>query len=636
MTSSNSDIKRLFVTVFYKNINKFIYFRKAVLSNPSVVGRNSISAFTSDYWGVPLSHPGSHKSYRPLTTLSFRLDWILNPAPTQFHLTNLLLHAAATLFYVRFCKLWVSPETGLIAGLIFAVHPVHTEAVAGVVGRADVLSCILFLSCLITHTKDGFSWKTSLLALLSMLAKEQGVTVLIVCAVIDLLSSQGVHQVRKSLVKLFLTFISLLCLRSIALDGNLPSFSKSDNPASHCEFIQTRTLTFLLLPALNFQLLFLPSTLSYDWSMESIPLVSSILDIRNIISTVFYSLLFYFISRVVFNFYPRIVGILKKIGSNTGESSCLSKPGEESRRKIDTIQVMALSLSLLILPFLPATNLFFYVGFVLAERVLYIPSLGYCLLLAISLENLSRFNRRCVRFGTLIMLGFFTLKTLSRNQDWRNEESLFSSGISINPAKSWSNYGNILDGAGNQAGAELAFKQALIHRNNMADTHYNLGTLLQNQGRIQESIPCYKAAIRFRPKLGVAYLNLGVALSDLGRKSEAMNILEKCSKVDDNGLKDPKENVNARISSMFHLGKLLLESKDIKGAISVLERAVNQSRGDTGNPNLEKIFNLLGECYQESGNPLEAEHWYSQSLITNPKHIPAHLTLAKMLAKNVR
>ena len=599
-----------------------------------MVGRNPLSVFSSDYWGVPLSHPGSHKSYRPLTTLSFRLDWILNPAPTQFHLTNFLLHGVATLLYVRFCKLWVSQETVFIAGLIFAVHPVHTEAVAGVVGRADVLSCILFLSCLNIHTRKGFSYKTSLLALLSLLAKEQGVTVLIVCGVIDLLSPRGIYEVRKSLLKLFLTFVSLLCLRSIALDGNLPSFSKSDNPASHCESIQTRTLTFLLLPPLNFQLLFLPSTLSYDWSMESIPLVSSILDVRNIISTVFYALLLGFISRVVFNFYPRIVGILKKIGSNSGESSCLSKQGEERRRKIDTIQVIALSLSLLILPFLPATNLLFYVGFVLAERVLYIPSLGYCLLLALSLENLGRLNRRLVRTGTLIMLTFFILKTLSRNQDWKNEESLFSSGISINPAKSWSNYGNILDGQGNKAGAELAFKQALIHRGNMADTHYNLGTLLQNQGRLQESILCYEAAIRFRPKLGVAYLNLGVALSDLGRKSEAMKILEKCSKVDDNGLKDPKENVNARISSMFHLGKLLLESRDTEGAISVLERAANQSKG-TGNPNLEKVFNLLGECYQDTGNTIEAEHWYSQSLKTNPKHIPAHLTLAKMLAKNV-
>ena len=57
-----------------------LFFRKAVLSHPCVVGSAPLtSLFELDYWGVPLSHPGSHKSYRPLTTLSFRLDWLLAP-----------------------------------------------------------------------------------------------------------------------------------------------------------------------------------------------------------------------------------------------------------------------------------------------------------------------------------------------------------------------------------------------------------------------------------------------------------------------------------------------------------------------------------------------------------------------------
>ena len=77
----------------------------------------------------------------------------------------------------------------------------------------------------------------------------------------------------------------------------------------------------------------------------------------------------------------------------------------------------------------------------------------------------------------------------------------------------------------------------------------------------------FKAAIAFRPKLGVAYLSLGLTLAELGEKSEAMNILGKCSKVDDNGLKDPSENVNARVEATFHLGKLLLDAGQTESAI---------------------------------------------------------------------
>ena len=74
-----------------------------MVSNPIVTGSSPLSTLvTSDFWGVPLSHADSHKSYRPLTSLSFRLDWILGPgSPFQFHLTNLLLHALAThLFHI--------------------------------------------------------------------------------------------------------------------------------------------------------------------------------------------------------------------------------------------------------------------------------------------------------------------------------------------------------------------------------------------------------------------------------------------------------------------------------------------------------------------------------------------------------
>ena len=145
------------------------FFRPAVVLNPLVTGSAPLSSLiTSDFWGVPLSHTGHHKSYRPLTSLSFKLDWLLSPgSPFQFHLTNLLLHALVThLFHTLLLSLSLpsSSSTALTAALLFAAHPIHTEAVAGVVGRAELLSALFFILTLLVHRRHGWSVGASLLA----------------------------------------------------------------------------------------------------------------------------------------------------------------------------------------------------------------------------------------------------------------------------------------------------------------------------------------------------------------------------------------------------------------------------------------------------------------------------------------
>ena len=145
---------------------------------------------------------------------------------------------------------------------------------------------------------------------------------------------------------------------------------------------------------------------------------------------------------------------------------------------------------------------------------------------------------------------------------------------------------------------------------------------------MSEAVQAYQAAIAYRPKLALAYLNLGVTLTELGRKNDAIKILSDCSKLDDNGLKDPKANANARLSAIFHLGKLLVESGDHQQAISILHKGVNLG-------GQENIYNLLGEAHQALGQVELAERWYGDAILKNPHHVPAQLMMAKMLAKNV-
>lgn len=105
-----------------------------------------------------------------------------------------------------------------------------------------------------------------------------------------------------------------------------------------------------------------------------------------------------------------------------------------------TENIVLFSLGIMSLPFIPATNLFFYVGFVIAERVLYIPSIGFCLLVATGARTLYiRLRTRgrkalllCLCMALVLLNG---IRTVQRNRDWSNEENLYKSGISANPAK---------------------------------------------------------------------------------------------------------------------------------------------------------------------------------------------------------
>ena len=85
-----------------------------------------------DFWGSDLSNVNSHKSYRPLCVATFRLNYLLHDLqPMGYHLVNILLHGAVCYLYVQLCGLVFSQVwPSLIAGLLFAVHPIHTEAVS--------------------------------------------------------------------------------------------------------------------------------------------------------------------------------------------------------------------------------------------------------------------------------------------------------------------------------------------------------------------------------------------------------------------------------------------------------------------------------------------------------------------------
>ncbi len=185
------------------------------MKNPDLLSETAlINVLYDDFWGTPLTHSGSHKSYRPLCVLTFRLNYALDKLnPWGYHLTNVLLHALVTaVFTYTAGQLLVHKVPTFTAGLLFASHPIHTEAVAGIVGRADILACLFFLLAFLCYKRyckyRDKSWhikgvKTAspkhyltgrcmvlvgvaICTAASMLCKELGVTVLAVCVTYDL------------------------------------------------------------------------------------------------------------------------------------------------------------------------------------------------------------------------------------------------------------------------------------------------------------------------------------------------------------------------------------------------------------------------------------------------------------------
>lgn len=107
--------------------------------------------------------------------------------------------------------------------------------------------------------------------------------------------------------------------------------------------------------------------------------------------------------------------------------------GVEKHRK-----AVLFALSLVVFPYLPASNLFFPVAFVVAERVLYIPSMGYCLLIASGAWNLLRNTssnalRNLVKIGLVYLLIVHSIKTLNRNRDWYDSKTVFASALKVYP-----------------------------------------------------------------------------------------------------------------------------------------------------------------------------------------------------------
>ncbi|XP_014681388.1 PREDICTED: transmembrane and TPR repeat-containing protein 4-like [Priapulus caudatus] len=614
--------------------------QEAVINNQDVRPDAPLhKIFEDDFWGSKLKSKTSHKSYRPITVLTFRLNYYMSGAlvPWVFHCTNIVLHGvvcalllritSALLGGVRFDaageREFAAPRSSLLATLLFALHPIHTESVAAVVGRAELLCALFFLLSFLCYIRSCYSdieyavistvrpptysvfWLllSVTFSFLSMLSKEQGITVIGVCAAydvivvcrVDFLSSirpsrpssepaldvsgsrgstptstprgtpkNSPMHVRKEptewrhcllhrLAVLTLCAVAMLVLRWQIMGSAPPNFQCWDNPAAFSPSLLTRFINYNYLYTLNAWLLLNPTWLCFDWSMGCVPLIESVWDPRILAVLVFWAVLGY------------LVWI------------CVCEPPSEDTR------LLMMMLAFLVVPFLPASNLFFTVGFVIAERVLYLPSIGYAMLFVFTLKaalhhdddcersaarrhvttstynnnvppsatageddgckaangrggggreggeergvgDFSDFTASLVQVCTLFLLVVFFIRSVQRSAEWRNEELLFKAGERVCPLNAKVHYNiakNTAD-AGNIAAAIASYREALRLNPRYDQAMNNLANILKDMGREMEAEQLLLRAVEIRAEFSAAWMNLGIVQAGLGKSEEAL------------------------------------------------------------------------------------------------------------------
>lgn len=157
--------------------------------------------------------------------------------------------------------------------------------------------------------------------------------------------------------------------------------------------------------------------------------------------------------------------------------------------KLLTFRHVRIAIALLVIPFIPSSNLI-TIGFVIADRVLYIPSLGFCLLVAIGMQYIHSYHPKIISIIYWVIVVFFVARSNERSNDWQNNLQLFKSAIRIVP--------------------------------NNAKIYFNLGQLAAQQNDYNKSLAYNLIANDLKPKSLGTLINLGNAYRHLSKPAEAL------------------------------------------------------------------------------------------------------------------
>ncbi|XP_070503725.1 protein O-mannosyl-transferase Tmtc4 [Chironomus tepperi] len=541
----------------------------------------------NDFWGNNITKKDSHKSYRPLTILTFLIERHLNDGldSHSMKLVNLIIHIVNCCLLLNFLQAVLSSrKMAFIATVLFCVHPIHTESVCGIVSRSDLMACFVFLLCGIFYFyvfhKDSTAIHFShsliyliiigLMSFIGILFKENAVTIMPTLAALDIARNLKSSKKLSICFRLALMFVftSLIVVFRLWMQNfTTPEFRVEDNPIAATDDQMTRILSQNFLYCFNFYLLLMPDWLSFDWSFDSIERIEGIQDVRMIGIVAFYGML-----------------------------------GALVVRSFRNRKIMA-ALVLLIVPFTPALGII-KVGFVIAERILYIPSIGFSILIAIGakklIENIKYLRPYLYMFITLVII-IHSMKTYTRSLDWRTESQLFFSALKVVP-KNAKVYYNIARISSEHKQIDMSvkfYRYAIRLHPNYESAHMNLGNLYRELNEFEKAKFHLKKAVEILEEFPTAWMNLGIVQAVLKDFESSERSYLKA-------LSYRKNYANC----YYNMGNLYIEMKNSTAAIEHWKRAI------TINPGHRKAWSNILAFYDNQRNNHENVLKYSEIALT--------------------
>jgi Flp pilus assembly protein TadD len=576
--------------------------------------------------------------YRPIPMALFAIEWQLFPDNPHFgHFINVMLYAITCgLLFLLLCNLFEASSYGIflpfICALLFAAHPIHTEVVDNIKSLDEIL-CLLFgissiiflLNYLRTHSKLSLA-VFIIFYFMSLLSKETAIAFLPLFPLfIYVFTTTKINKILMiALIMGIITgiyfYIRWLVLSPLSASYSIDVYNNSLLAAP--DYFSEKATAFYILLKYIF-LLMLPHPLSYDYSYSQIP-ISKFTDLIPLLSLIIY------FGLIIYS----IINIRKK-------------------------NLFALAILIYLITLLPVSNLFLLIGWTMAERFLFMPSLGYCLVISLILFKLTKtdfINNKYFPINQLIksnskltiivviIVGLYSIKTFSRNADWKDNATLFEHDVVVvdNSARAHYNLGNtlfteiypkekdsykqniILDRAKDEFMKSIAiykfysepylgvalidtkreyYKDAIanyklaweyMYDKTDPEIFYNLSLIYKNLGQFNDALAYADSSIKLNPKDYNGYNNKGCAL--VGLKKYTLAIPEFQRSIDLN----PKF-----IWAYKNIGACYVNTNQNQTAIKYLKTAESLDSNDV------ECIQYLSIAYQNTGDTVSA-NLYSQ------------------------
>jgi hypothetical protein len=436
-------------------------------------------------------------NYIPLTTLSLMLDYAAwNGDPAGFHRTNVIVHLLdSVLVFFLVLMLLGSGWTAFLAALLFTVHPIHTESVSWITGRTDLFSGFFFLLAILLYLRavphDGAfrigPYVASIVAFaISLFFKEMSITLVPILVLIDVVNRRD--RPMSIIARRSRYYVAYLAVTVLYLAGWLFVYNKGilDPEVYPGSGLETAVLTMTRGVVFYLRLLVLPIRLCV---YHIFPLTTSIWEPAILLSAGF------IIALIVLAVWCR-------------------------NRSL----AVAHGIGWFFVTLIPVYNLIPVPGGIVAERYLYIPSVGFCIIVAAAILRLRCLAGSAVAaIVTIALLGFYGGTTVYRNQDWKDDLTLWTSAIKVYPenGKAYLNRGMARLQRREYDLAIADFDAAIAIDPGFALAYNNRGGANATLGRFEEALADFNRAIRLNPRLPNAYLGRAFVQRNLGRHALA-------------------------------------------------------------------------------------------------------------------